>query len=158
MISQALFSSAKDDWETPPGILALVREYAPITLDPCTSEDNPTGAEFHYTKAENGLALNWTQVDLTYCNPPYSRAIRDWTRKGIKESAHVLYLLPARTDTKWFHELYPHCDRICLIKGRLFFGGSKQGAPFPSALFLLNGNGKRFDQVFENVGMILRSK
>lgn len=56
-------------------------------------------------------------------------------RKGYEESkdAVVVMLLPARTDTAWFHD---YCTRgkITFLRGRLKFGKSNDPAPFPSML------------------------
>lgn len=79
-----------------------------------------------------------------FCNPPYGRKIGKWVQKGYEEAnggALVVMLLPARTDTKWFHD---YCLRgeIRFIKGRLRFGGSDMNAPFPSMVVVFRGDGK----------------
>ena len=69
-------------------------------------------------------------------NPPYGRTIARWVRKAYESSmsgATVVCLLPARTDTKWWHN-YVMRGEIRLIRGRLRFGNSKNSAPFPSAV------------------------
>lgn len=74
-----------------------------------------------------------------FCNPPYGREVGKWVEKGYNESQKpntiVVMLLPARTDTKWFHD---YCVKggIEFIKGRLKFGGSKNSAPFPSMIVI----------------------
>ena len=71
-----------------------------------------------------------------YCNPPYGREIKTWVEKAYFESKKpdttVVMLLPARTDTKWFHEYIYENAEIRFVKGRLKFGNSKNSAPFPS--------------------------
>ena len=71
-----------------------------------------------------------------FCNPPYGREIGKWVRKCYEESRKpdtvVVMLVPARTDTRWFHSYIYHKAEIRFVRGRLKFGGSKQGAPFPS--------------------------
>ena len=82
-----------------------------------------------------------------FCNPPYGRKIGEWVRKGYEEAkrgAFVVMLLPARTDTQWFHD-YCLNGEIRFIKGRLRFGGSKQNAPFPSMVVVFNSCNKRTD-------------
>ncbi len=71
-------------------------------------------------------------------NPPYGRDILLWMRKAYEsvrdgDAEVVVCLVPSRTDTKWFHE-YAMKGEIHFICGRLKFGGSKNSAPFPSAV------------------------
>lgn len=75
-----------------------------------------------------------------FCNPPYGRGIGDWVKKAYEESQEpntlVVMLIPARTDTKWFHEYIYGKAEIRFIKGRLKFGGCKNAAPFPSMVVI----------------------
>ena len=70
-----------------------------------------------------------------WLNPPYGRGIGKWVQKAYEEAQKpgtvVVCLLPARTDTAWFHD-YCRKGKITFIRGRLKFGGSKNSAPFPS--------------------------
>lgn len=80
-----------------------------------------------------GMALR-----LCFCpgNPPYGPGIRKWLGRA-REAALAVYLLPARTDTRWFHDLcMPFASEIRFIRGRLKFGGAKYNAPFPSMLVI----------------------
>ena len=78
-----------------------------------------------------------------FCNPPYGREICKWVEKGYTEaqqpSTVVVMLLPARTDTKWFHDFCTKGD-IEFIRGRLKFGGSKNSAPFPSMIVVFGAH------------------
>lgn len=72
-----------------------------------------------------------------FCNPPYGREIGRWVRKCWEESRKpntlVVMLIPARTDTSYFHDyIYGKAREIRFIRGRLHFNESPQGAPFPS--------------------------
>jgi site-specific DNA-methyltransferase (adenine-specific) len=78
------------------------------------------------------LTANW--YGRVWCNPPYGRVIKDWVKKASEHNDLVVMLLPSRTDTKWFHELVLPYAEVQFIKGRLKFGGSKLGAPFPSII------------------------
>lgn len=76
-----------------------------------------------------------------FCNPPYGKAIAYWVRKCSEESEKpnttIVLLIPARTDTRYFHEyIYRKVKEIRFIKGRLKFGGAKTGAPFPSMIVI----------------------
>lgn len=79
------------------------------------------------------------------CNPPYGRAITDWVekayREGTKDNTIVVMLIPARTDTRYFHDFIQHRSEIRFVKGRLKFGNSKQAAPFPSMVVIFRGAG-----------------
>lgn len=80
-----------------------------------------------------------------FCNPPYGRAIIDWVekayREGTKDNTIVVMLIPARTDTRYFHDFIQHRSEIRFVKGRLKFGNSKQSAPFPSMIVIFRGAG-----------------
>jgi site-specific DNA-methyltransferase (adenine-specific) len=93
----------------------------------------------------DGLEEAWGEEgDIVYCNPPYGREITDWLLKGVvekKEGVSTVFLLPARTDTKWFHDIViPNASEICFIRGRLKFEGMEAGAPFPSLLVIFWGD------------------
>lgn len=88
---------------------------------------------------------------VTFCNPPYGREIGKWVRKAYEESKKgptVVMLLPARTDTKWFHDYIYGKAEIRFIRGRLKFGGGENSAPFPSMVVVFQEGGDdngRFD-------------
>lgn len=81
-----------------------------------------------------------------FCNPPYGRQIYDWVRKGYEESRKpgtlVVMLIPARTDTSYFHDYIFHgkADEVRFLRERLKFtdedGNAKDAAPFPSAVIV----------------------
>ena len=74
-----------------------------------------------------------------WCNPPYGREIGKWVEKAATSNTKVVMLLPARTDTKWFHEWILHKADIYFIKGRLKFGNSKNCVQVAISInFLLN--------------------
>lgn len=132
------YSSATDDWETPVEFFSnLARKYW-FVLDVCATEDNAKCYAF-YTPEEDGLSQDWAADSLTgvcWMNPPYGREIAKWVKKAYEESqrgAIVVCLLPARTDTRWWHE-YVMKGQVTFIKGRLKFSGAKENAPFPNAL------------------------
>lgn len=130
-MTTGMFSSNTDLWETPQYFYdELDREFN-FDLDVCATEDNRKCARY-FSDEENGLLQEWNGV--CWMNPPYGRKIGEWVKKAYEESlngATVVCLLPARTDTRWFHN-YCTKGEIRFIKGRLKFGGSKNSAPFPS--------------------------
>jgi len=72
-------------------------------------------------------------------NPPYGREIYAWMKKADESAsagATVVCLVPARTDTSWWHTFAtPH--EIRFVRGRLKFGDAKNSAPFPSAVIVM---------------------
>lgn len=138
------FSTGTDWWETPDFLFDELNKLYRFDLDVCADKDNAKCEKF-YSKEENGLAQVWHRDGKRiWMNPPYGRKIIDWIRKAYIESQHdcvVVCLLPARTDTKWFHDLCTHGD-ITFLRGRLKFGSSKNAAPFPSMIVVF---GERLD-------------
>lgn len=129
------FSSASDAWATPPEFFnGLLPEFV-FALDVCANDDNAK-CDRYFTIAENGLAQEWSGV--CWMNPPYGREIGAWMAKAYESSrrgATVVCLVPARTDTAWWHD-YAIKGEIRFLRGRLKFGGHRHPAPFPSALVI----------------------
>lgn len=130
-MKDVMFSSKSDLWETPQAFFdELNREFG-FQTDVCALPENAK-CEAYYTPEQDGLSQEWTGV--CWCNPPYGRQIGKWVKKAAESNATVVMLLPARTDTKWFHDYILPNAEIRFIKGRLKFGGSKNSAPFPSMI------------------------
>lgn len=133
-----MFSSKTDLWETPQDFFdEMDREFC-FTLDACAIPENAKCERF-YTPDMDGLSQKWGGT--VWCNPPYGRQIGNWVKKAAESSATVVMLLPARTDTKWFHDYILGQAEIRFIKGRLKFGGQKNAAPFPSMVVVFR-NGR----------------
>ena len=134
------FSSDSVEWETPQALFDLINSVANFETDVCASPDKAKCPVF-YTPEVDGLAQDWS--GMCWMNPPYGRSISNWMRKAEHESRKpdttVVCLLPARTDTAWWHE-YALKGMVLYIRGRLKFGGHKNSAPFPSAIVVLGGN------------------
>lgn len=131
MINDGLFTSTTDLWETPIDFFNKINDEFHFDIDVCATKDN-TKCKAFYTEEDDGLSKEW--VGVCWMNPPYGREISKWVKKASESKATVVALLPARTDTKWFHDyIYGKCE-IRFIKGRLKFGNSKNSAPFPSML------------------------
>ena len=132
------YSSKTDLWATPQEFFDKYNEKYCFTLDPCATKDNTKCSKF-FTKEDNGLEQVWEGV--VWMNPPYGKEIGQWMKKAYEASqkgATVVCLVPSRTDTKWWHD-YAMKGDIEFIKGRLKFGGSKNSAPFPSAIVVFKG-------------------
>jgi len=109
-------------------------------VDVCASSENAKCPRY-FSKEENGLAQDWSRFNNCWMNPPYGRQIGIWIEKAYNESqkgTNVVCLLPARTDTKWFHE-YCLKGEIKFLKGRLKFNDGKTPAPFPSMIVVFRG-------------------
>lgn len=132
-----MFSSATDLWATPQDFFDKLNEEFNFTVDVCATKENAKCALF-YTKEQDGLKQKWEGV--IWCNPPYGREIGKWVSKAFYSSklnnSTIVMLLPARTDTKWFHDYIYGKSEIRFIKGRLKFGGGKYPAPFPSMVVI----------------------
>lgn len=133
------FSTERDDWRTPQDFFDKLDNEFHFTLDACASESNYK-CENYYTVEDDGLSQDWSG-QVVFCNPPYGRSeTGKWVKKGyeegMKHNTTVVMLVPARTDTKWFHDYIYNKAEIRFIKGRLKFrsaeGKKPDRAPFPS--------------------------
>lgn len=142
------FSSKTDLWATPQPFFDRLDARYHFTLDVCATADNAKCTQF-YTERDNALRLPWHGV--CWMNPPYGRTIGHWMRKAFdsfNEGATVVCLVPARTDTNWWHD-YAVKGQIEFIKGRLKFGGHQNSAPFPSAVVAFDDAVRMWKQPFD---------
>ena len=129
MNNEVLFSSAKEEWETPQDLFDKLDAEFHFTIDVAALPCNAKCKRF-YTPETDGLKQDWTG-EVVWCNPPYGKKAVDFVRKAYQQmDTKTVMLLPARTDTKWFHDYIYHnsCAQIIFIKGRLKFGGGRQTA------------------------------
>ena len=121
------YLSRTDKWATPKRLYEQLHQEFGFTLDPCpidwTAETHP-----------DGLQLDWSGQRV-YCNPPYGRGIGHWLAKA-RTADLAVYLLPARTDTAWWHNYAEFANERRFIRGRLKYGDGKQSAPFPSVILI----------------------
>jgi site-specific DNA-methyltransferase (adenine-specific) len=139
MNTEVMFSSETDMWATPQDFFDKLNEEFHFTLDPCATSENAK-CERYFTEDDDGLKQDW-QGNVVFCNPPYGRAIKGWVKKCYEESkkpnTKVVLLIPARTDTSYFHDyIYNIATEIRFIRGRLKFGDAKNSAPFPSMVVI----------------------
>lgn len=132
MINSSLFSSSSDDWSTPQDFFDRLDHEFNFELDVCADEFNHK-CDLYFNKDQNGLLSDWGDKKV-WCNPPYGRSIAAWVKKCSEHKPLAVMLLPARTDTRWFHDYIYGKAEIRFIKGRLKFGNSKNSAPFPSMI------------------------
>ena len=137
--NRVVFESNKMDYATPEHLFDQLDREFHFTLDPAASKDNHTCDKF-FTEKENGLEQSWGG-ERVFCNPPYGKTLGKWVRKAFDECYRgscplVVLLIPARTDTMWFHNYIYHKAEVRFIKGRLRFNGCTINAPFPSMIVI----------------------
>lgn len=142
-MNEALLSSKNMSWCTPPQFFNELDQEFHFDLDPAATEKSAKCARF---SPRQTTGWKGTGGCCVFCNPPYGRAIQDWVRKGYEESQKpgttVVMLIPARTDTSYFHDYIFHgkADEVRFLRGRLKFtdedGNTKDAAPFPSAVIV----------------------
>lgn len=127
MNTAVMFSSATDRWATPSAVYDALDAEFHFDFDPCPLDGKGDGL--------SPLFCEW-RGKRVFCNPPYGAGLGEWLKRGL-EADLAVFLIPARTDTKWFHEIaLPRAREIRFLKGRLKFGGAKNSAPFPSMLVI----------------------
>ena len=141
-LNDSLFSSKDHTWETPKEFFEYLDSYFNFDLDVCAVQATAKCEKF-FSPEEDGLAQNWE--GMCWMNPPYGREQIKWIKKAYEEfkneTGKVVCLIPARPDTKvWQDVIFKNASAVCFIKGRLKFGGSKDSAPFPSALVVFNND------------------
>ncbi|MDK2888049.1 MAG: hypothetical protein PWP72_927 [Thermoanaerobacter sp.] len=144
MLNEGMFSSRTGEWETPQTFFEALNAEFRFTLDVCACPENAKCLRY-FTPEQNGLLQPWAP-ETCWMNPPYGREIGRWVEKAYNEArrgAVVVALLPARTDTRWWHRYVMRAAEIRFVKGRLKFGGTENSAPFPSAWCLLRGKQRR---------------
>ena len=138
MLNPSIMSSKTDVWATPPETFAALDREFGFTLDVCALPENAK-CERYFTPADDGLSRPWEGV--CWMNPPYGQTIARWMAKAVESAAAgatVVCLVPARTDTAWWHD-YAVKGEIRFLRGRLKFGGAQHSAPFPSAVVIFRG-------------------
>jgi len=138
MNTDLMFSSASNEWATPQAFFNELDKEFNFTLDPCATKENAK-CNLYFTIDQDGLKQDW-KGHVTFVNPPYGREIKHWVKKcyeeSLKPNTKVVMLIPARTDTVYFHNFIYRRSEIRFIKGRLKFGDSKNSAPFPSMVVI----------------------
>lgn len=121
-MNTSMFSSISSEWETPQELFDSLNSLYGFTIDVAATDDNAK-CKRYFTKENDGLSQSWAQ-ECVWCNPPYGREIGKWVRKAFQEAKQpgtvVVMLLPARTDTAWFHDCCRFGD-VIFLRGRLKF-------------------------------------
>lgn len=161
-ITSGLMSSESDEWYTPRAVIErLLRMWPAIDLDPASNPGpvRNVPATHHHDISDSGLAARWS--GRVFLNPPYGDALTDWAEKVVVEERNydeAVVLVPARTETRWWHVL--PADVVCFFKGRLSFFNGATGqtgpAPFPSAALYVGAHADRFAAAFADAGLVYR--
>lgn len=120
------YISQRLDWKTPKAVYQVLDSEFNFDHDPCPS-----------LYKVDGLTSDWGKRN--FVNPPYGKEISKWIKKGFEEwqkGKTVVFLIPSRTDTRWWHDYCMKASKIRFIKGRLKFDDQKSCAPFPSAIVI----------------------
>lgn len=145
MNTNVMFSSRTDEWATPQSLFDELNNEFHFDLDPCATSENHK-CEMFFTKYDDGLSKEWGGHRV-FINPPYGRQIKKWVQKAYEESQTkntlCVLLLPARTDTKWFHDYIYGKAEVRFLRGRVKFGEGKNCAPFPSMVVVYDRIGER---------------
>lgn len=145
------YSQKSDEWETPQDVFDRLNKLFNFDIDVASSEDNTKVKDKYFTIKDDALSINWGSNTTVWCNPPYS-TVKLWIKKAYEESilgVTVVMLIPARTDTRAWHDyIFPYA-KIEFLRGRLKFSGSKNSAPFPSAVVIFYGKQGELNQAKE---------
>lgn len=120
------YTNKSDYWNTPSDLYANIINEGWIDYNPADSMITPFN--------QNVSKYSGSKI---YINPPFSLLSKQEmfeTLVGLLVNNNkVLLLMPARTDTKYFHNFLKLAPRVYFIKGRLAFN-DKGSAPFPTIL------------------------
>ena len=145
MLNSSLFASKDMNWCTPQAFFDELDNEFHFVLDAAATE-KVKKCKKCYTPETDGLAQSWDVGGAVFCNPPYGPSIKRWVKKAYDESQKcdhpIVLLIPARTDTSYFHDYIYGKAELRFIRGRLKFtdedGNSSMSAPFPSMVVVYN--------------------
>lgn len=143
------FDSVKQDWATHWDFFNPLNEEFNFSIDVAADYQNKKVERF-YCADNDGLKMNW-ENEIIWCNPPYGRNVPEWLKKG-KEAAEKhnttsVFLIPARTNTTWFHTICLKASEVRFVKGRPKFYNyasedkeATHGLPVPLCLVIFRPN------------------
>lgn len=143
-MNKALLSSKKMDWRTPQAFFDDLNREFHFVLDAAAMPENAKCTQY-FTPETDGLSRSWDVGGSVFCNPPYGRKIGKWVQKAYSEYVRgggvtIVMLIPARTDTSYFHDYIYGKAEIRFLRGRLKFedenGVAMNPAPFPSMVVI----------------------
>ena len=145
MKNNVLYSSDSILWGTDPELFKLLNSTFQFQLDPASNHQNHLCPNY-FTEEDDGLAQDWHPYRRIWLNPPFGKTISLWMKKAYEESQKgclVVCLVPARVDTRWWHDWVKDKAYVQYPKGRLKYlkysdgsGDQSGGAPFASAIVI----------------------
>lgn len=130
------FESVRQDWSTPQELFNKMDLEFWFTLDAAASAENTKVPGSFITEEQNALVTSWGKHSV-WLNPPYGDTtgkIKDWVKRAYEascEGATVVMLIPARTNTEWFHDYCLDKGEVRFVRGRPKFGDARHGLPQP---------------------------
>ena len=155
-LNKGMFSSNNQKWETPQDLFDKLNDVFNFEVD-IAADDETAKCPIYYTEENDGFKKEWKEV--CWCNPPYGRYQIEWVKRANEQvkkyNNTIVMLIPARPDTKvWHEQIFKDATVICFIKGRLKFGNSKDAAPFPSALIVFGKYNDEQVKILETLGKV----
>lgn len=135
------YSSDRMDWGTPPDLFAALNEEFGFKVDAAARSDNSLVSHYygpgHWDLASRDALTRAVWGSPAWLNPPYGRVLPAFIEAAFRQQERgrtVVALIPARTDTRYWHDYVMQAKEIRLIRGRVRFAGAPASAPFPSAV------------------------
>lgn len=146
VLNKSMFTSDKQYWETPRDFFNKINNLFHFNWDLASTNENAL-CKNHLTEEDDSLSIDWGGLSGNmFLNPPYGRELKLWVKKAaetkLKHNQYLVLLIPARTDTSYWHDYIFNKAKIKFLRGRLKFainGEQKDAAPFPSALIIYQG-------------------
>lgn len=136
------FDAKTIEWATPLDFFKPLNDEFNFTLDVCATHENKKVGKC-FTLNENGLIQSW-KGNVCWMNPPYGRTMQKWLEKAKYEADYfdvtTVCLIPARTNTRWWHKICLKSAEIRFVLGRPKFGDATHGLPFPLAIIVFAPN------------------
>ena len=144
------FESAKQEWETPDEIFDILNDEFSFTFDLAADSNNAKVINY-FTKEQDAITQEWIE-DVNWLNPPYGgtskNSLKNWVKKSYEQTQKydntIVLLIPARTNTNWWHQYCMLADKIYFVKGRIKFVGAKYGLPQPLAIIVFRKRSQGF--------------
>jgi len=141
------FESHKQEWETPDDLFDRLDREFHFDIDLAADATNAKCRRY-YSRKHNALLQTWRGTG--WLNPPYGareHKLSDWVRKAYLETRKpgctVVMLIPARTNTRWWHDYCMKAAEIRFLNGRPKFGDAEHGLPQPLALIVFQSGSRR---------------
>jgi phage N-6-adenine-methyltransferase len=152
--------TGNEEWYTPKKYIDMAREVlGRIDIDPASNPfaNQVVQATTYYTKEDDGLTKEWR--GKMWLNPPYSSIIAEFINKTCNSDVEAIVLTNNSTDTKWFAQAANNCDAICFTYGRINFYDDTDKKSSPTngqAFFYFGDNVNKFNQVFKEIGFVVK--